>query len=128
MTDEATQAQLKYISALLHQKAEQHNRSYQEVRDELKQQHGFTNYAKLTKREISTLINQLQANDGQTADSNSNTVATYVDLYAQIWMTIQDNRVFTGLQPKERSIAAAGIFRELIKDRRTDHIAELQGK
>ncbi len=137
--DLATPAQVQYISALMHRKAEEENRNYTEIRDEIKERHGFTNYAKLSREEISELISELEENDGyggdgiETNDHNHNNdsnhngkVGEYVELYAGIWKEITGNETFINLSPKEQSIAAAGIFREIVKDQRTERIAELR--
>jgi len=138
----ATPAQVRYISALMHRKAEEENRDYTEVRDEIKERHGFKNYSKLSRGEISELIGELEENDGYDGgiietnvhnngnDSNNNNhndkVGEYVELYADIWKEITGNETFISLSPKEQSIAAAGIFREIVKDQRTERIAELR--
>jgi len=128
----ATPAQVQYISALMHRKAEEENRDYTEIRDEIKERHGFTNYAKLSRREISELISELEENDGGDGidmnghNHNNGKVGEYVELYADIWREITGNETFINLSPKEQSIAAAGIFREIVKDQRTERIAELK--
>jgi len=129
--DLATPAQVRYISALMHRKAEEENRDYTEIRDEIKERHGFKNYSKLSRGEISELIGELEGNDGYDNgnDSNNNNngkVCEYVELYAGIWKEIMSNNMFINLSPKEQSIAAAGIFREIVKDQRTERIAELR--
>jgi len=58
--DLATPAQVRYISALMHRKAEEENRDYTEIRDEIKERHGFKNYSKLSRGEISELIGELE--------------------------------------------------------------------
>ena len=131
----ATPAQVQYISALMHRKAEEENRDYREIRDEIKERHGFTNYAKLSRGEISELISELEENDGgdgidmnghNHSNNNNGKVGEYVELYADIWREITGNETFINLSPKEQSIAAAGIFREIVKDQRTERIAELK--
>ena len=139
--DLATPAQVRYISALMHRKAEEENRDYTEIRDEIKERHGFKNYSKLSRGEISELIGELEENDGYdngsietnghangSDDNNNNNgkVCEYVELYASIWKEITGNETFINLSPKEQSIAAAGIFREIVKDQRTERIAELR--
>jgi len=139
--DLATPAQVRYISALMHRKAEEKNRDYTEIRDEIKERHGFKNYSKLSRGEISELIGELEENDGYdnggietnghangSDDNNNNNgkVGDYVELYADIWKEIMSNKTFINLSPKEQSIAAAGIFREIVKDQRTERIAELR--
>ena len=139
--DLATPAQVKYISALMHRKAEEENRDYTEIRDEIKERHGFKNYSKLSRGEISELIGELEenngydngsidtdarANDSDDNNNNNGKVCEYVELYASIWKEINGNETFINLSPKEQSIAAAGIFREIVKDQRTERIAELR--
>jgi len=141
--DLATPAQVRYISALMHRKAEEENRDYTEIRDEIKERYGFKNYSKLSRGEISELIGELEGNDGYdnggietdardngSDDNNNNNngkVGEYVEMYADIWKEITGNETFINLSPKEQSIAAAGIFREIVKDQRTERIAELRG-
>jgi len=48
----------------MHRKAEEENRDYTEIRDEIKERHGFKNYSKLSRGEISELIGELEENDG----------------------------------------------------------------
>ena len=139
--DLATPAQVRYISALMHRKAEEENRDYTEIRDEIKERHDFKNYSKLSRGEISELIGELEENDGYDNDgietdahnngndsnnNNNGKVCEYVELYAGIWKEIMSNNMFINLSPKEQSIAAAGIFREIVKDQRTERIAELR--
>jgi len=84
----------------MHRKAEEENRDYTEIRDEIKERHGFKNYSKLSRGEISELIGELEENDGYdngsietnghangSDDNNNNNgkVGDYVELYADIW-------------------------------------------
>jgi hypothetical protein len=53
-------------------------------------------------------------------------VKQYVQLYADIWEEVLRNKTFAGIESREQGIAVAGVFREIIKTKRTERIAELR--
>jgi hypothetical protein len=62
----------------------------------------------------------------EVEDVPEDLVREYVKLYADIWEEVLRNKTFAGIEAREQGIAVAGVFREIIKTKRTERIAELR--
>jgi hypothetical protein len=118
------------IHALLHRVAEREGREFDEVRSAFKAKHRLQSFRDLDIEGASRMIDELQEYENQngpvSADNDGSKVKEYVGLYAQIWRDVMHNRIFEELDARNQSIAVAGIFREIVKDRRTERIGELR--
>jgi predicted secreted acid phosphatase len=133
--DQATENQIKRLYAVLH--------SLGYDPKEWKKERNIASYAKLTRDECSDYITELEEEEAEAefdkevekvpeAKVNAETktkeemsVAEHVALYADIWEAVLHNSTFAGLGDKEAGIAVAGIYREIMKDRRTVKIHDL---
>jgi hypothetical protein len=71
-------------------------------------------------------VNSEYTEEEEKKEENEDIVKQYVDLYARIWEEVLKNKTFAQIGEREQGIAVAGVFREVIKTRRTEGIAELR--
>lgn len=79
---DATSQQLSKICAVMHRLAEKQDKPYDEVRKEFKEQHKFSNFAKLSPQKISEYIDEIEkelnGDDQEKAgDGNSKTTIAW---------------------------------------------------